>query len=676
MKMTNRFLVHLLGGLLMAHALAPCLWGESREDAAARLAAKLNPLVENHAGQVAVAVKHLTQQVGYRYQADVPFPTASLIKFPLLVATFQAIEAGDIALDDTIELHEGDKVPGSGILTAHFSEGAKLPLRDALRLMIVYSDNTATNLVIEHVGLAKTSALMESLGCPETKLNSKTYSRETSIFPERSTKYGLGSTTADDMVKLLELLQTGKLISANASQQMLALLSACQDRTKIARFLPSDVRVANKTGEVSAARTDAALLQTPSGPIAICVLTAKNEDQRWSEDNPAHVLCGDIGKIVYEHFNSKQTDQGTDARPLLGEGSNGRLVEALQRTLNARSNPSPGLTVDGDFGPATLAALLAFQKVRNLTALGEVTPETWEALGPLLTEDDPVPPPAVVNAEMLEQAPPDPVTGPPFVTCKAWVIGDPQAGHVLSGENQQQRLDPASTTKIMTGYLVAKYATEHPEVLDELVTFSQAADETAGSTSGVRAGERVTVRELLYGLLLPSGNDASVAFAEHFGDRLHPNGEGTSYDRFIAAMNQAAEELGMSQTAYRNTHGLTAVGHLTTAADLFTLASAAMKIPLFAKCVGTRQRGATVTGAEGYTRDLFWKNTNRLLRIDGYQGVKTGTTNAAGCCLVSQVERDGRARIVVVLGATSSDARYVDTRNLFRFAWQQAEAGD
>ncbi len=665
--------VQWLGPILVALFLTPGLWGESRQDSAARLAAKLKPLVQNHAGEVAVAVKHLTQQVGYRHQADVPFPTASLIKFPLLVATYQAIEAGKVSLDDMIELKDDDKVPGSGILAANFSEGAKLPLRDVLRLMIVYSDNTATNLVIDHVGLAKTSALMESLGCPETKLNSKTYNRESSIFPERSTKYGLGSTTADDMVKLLELLQTGKLISANASQQMLALLSACQDRTKIARFLPSDVRVANKTGEVSAARTDAALLQTPSGPIAICVLTAKNEDQRWSEDNPAHILCGEIGKIVYEHFNALPAAQDAAGRPLLGEGSNGRLVEALQRTLNAQSNPSPGLTVDGDFGPATLAALLAFQKSRHLTALGEVTPETWEALGPLLTEDDPVPPPAVVNAETLEHDPPDTVSGPPFVTCKAWLIGDPQTGRVIAGDHQEQRLDPASTTKIMTGYLVAKYATEHPEVLGEWVTFSEQADGTEGSTSGVRAGERVAVGELLYGLLLPSGNDASVAFAEHFGDRLHPDGEGTSYDRFIAAMNGAAEELGMSQSAYRNTHGLTAVGHLTTAADLFTLASAAMKIPLFAKCVGTRQRGATVTGAEGYTRDLFWKNTNRLLRIGGYQGVKTGTTNAAGCCLVSQGERDGRTRMVVVLGATSSDARYVDTRNLFRFAWQQAE---
>jgi D-alanyl-D-alanine carboxypeptidase (penicillin-binding protein 5/6) len=96
-----------------------------------------------------------------------------------------------------------------------------------------------------------------------------------------------------------------------------------------------------------------------------------------------------------------------------------------------------------------------------------------------------------------------------------------------------------------------------------------------------------------------------------------------------------------------------------------------LKQPEFAKRVSTLQHGATVDSVSGYRRNIVWRNTNQLLRREGYTGVKTGTTNAAGACLVSCGERDGRELIVVVLGATSSDARYTDARNLFRYAWTQ-----
>lgn len=229
---------------------------------------------------------------------------------------------------------------------------------------------------------------------------------------------------------------------------------------------------------------------------------------------------------------------------------------------------------------------------------------------------------------------------------------------------------------MMTGYLVTTLAEKQPEVLSETVVFSKRADETGGSTAGVRAGEQLSVDELLYGLLLPSGNDASVALAEHFGDRLSEASEGDSYDRFIAAMNHTAQQLGMERSSFTNTSGLPHEGHQATAADLLTLAYHAIQQPLFRKYVGTVQRGCTVVGPGGYQRNLFWRNTNQLLRTEGYQGVKTGTTNAAGSCLVSQGNRGDRSLVVVVLGATSTDARYVDSRNLYRWAWQQLGFSD
>ena len=233
----------------------------------------------------------------------------------------------------------------------------------------------------------------------------------------------------------------------------------------------------------------------------------------------------------------------------------------------------------------------------------------------------------------------------------------------------------ASTTKIMTAYVVLKLAAEQPEVLDEMLTFSKRADDTVGSAAGVRAGERLTVGELMYGLMLPSGNDASVALAEHFGRKFAKAeinlDDKQSFDRFIEQMNMTARELNMLQTNYVNPHGLTDQAHLSTAADLARLARAALEVPRFRDYVTCRQHGCEVTGIGGYQRNLKWENTNRLLSIDGYTGLKTGTTDAAGACLVSCSQRDGCELIVVLLNAANSDARYVDARNLHAFGWRK-----
>jgi D-alanyl-D-alanine carboxypeptidase (penicillin-binding protein 5/6) len=230
---------------------------------------------------------------------------------------------------------------------------------------------------------------------------------------------------------------------------------------------------------------------------------------------------------------------------------------------------------------------------------------------------------------------------------------------------------------MMTAFLVARLAEDEPQVLDEMVTFSARADKTSGSTSGVREGEKLSVGELLYGLMLPSGNDASVALAEHFGARHEAkhggnnHSEAAPYDNFIAQMNEVAEDIGMTSTHFDNPHGLPSDNHQTTARDLGRLAWHAFRLPLLREIVSTPQHGTTVDSVTGYRRNIVWRNTNQLLKIEGYDGIKTGTTGAAGNCLVSTAERNGQRLIVVVLGATSSDSRYTDTRNLFRWAWKE-----
>ena len=178
----------------------------------------------------------------------------------------------------------------------------------------------------------------------------------------------------------------------------------------------------------------------------------------------------------------------------------------------------------------------------------------------------------------------------------------------------------------------------------------------------------------MYGMMLPSGNDATVAFAEHFGDRLADEKDKkeklSSYDCFISAMNRKAAELGMKSTHFNNPHGLPSAGHQTTARDLAKLAFVAFQVPEFRKVVGTPQRGYTLDSVTGYKRNIEWKNTNQLLKIEGYDGIKTGTTGAAGSCLVSTAERDGHRLIVSILGSTSTESRYADARNLYRWAWK------
>lgn len=637
----------------------------------------IQPLIKGYEGDVAVAAYHFESDTHWSTRGDVVMPTASLIKLPIMVEAYRQAAAGKVQMNQRIELTKEDMVQGSGILTSHFSPGTTMSLRDAIRLMIVYSDNTATNLVIDAIGLPATTAAMKELGYPETQLHAKVFRRDLSIAPDRSEKYGLGSTTSKDMVKLITRLKRGELVSSEATEAMLDHLLQCDDKSRFPLLLPATVKVAHKTGSVTRVRTDAGLLMGPGCTIALCVLTDNNKDIRWTDDNAGNKLSADIAKSIYELLAPKsvELDAGAKQAKAMRIGATGDMVEALQRTLKAKLDPAGNLSVDGDFGPATEAAVKAFQKQSKIDVTGVVDEATWKSLGPLIDQEKPLPSPAIVNAEKLQLRPSDDPFGPPNVTCSAWTILDRFGGKAIAENNSDKPMHIASTTKIMTAYLVLSLAAKQSEVLDEILTFSKRADDTIGSTSGVRAGESLSIGELLYGLMLPSGNDAAVALAEHFGRRFDKSGasldDKQSFDCFIEQMNQTAHELGLMQTNYVNPHGLTDKGHLSTASDLARLAKAALELPRFRDYVSCRQHGCEVTGVGGYKRNLKWENTNRLLGIEGFLGLKTGTTDAAGACLVSCSQRDGKELIVVVLNAINSDARYVDSRNLHAYGWRK-----
>ena len=272
------------------------------------------PIAEAHKGKIAVAVKNLATGDSYQLRGDDVMPTASLIKLAVMIEAYEQAETKKVMLDETLTLKAEDKVPGAGILTIHFSDGATFPLKDAIRLMMVYSDNTATNLVLGAVGIREVNERMEKLGLKETKINAKVYKGSTtSIDKARTDKYGLGSTTANETLKLLELLHTGKVVGAGACETMLGHMKANDDKEMAVRFLPAGTVIAHKTGAVNKSRTEAGIIYVPDPadkkkkiPVAFCVLTDGNEDVRWVLDNAGQVTIAKIAKAVYDVYSTAE----------------------------------------------------------------------------------------------------------------------------------------------------------------------------------------------------------------------------------------------------------------------------------------------------------------------------------------------------------------------------------
>lgn len=279
---------------------------------AADLGEAIKPHVDGHKGKVAVAVKNLATGEAWSHNADEVMQTASLIKLAIMVEAYRQADAKTLDLGKHVTLTKDDKVQGAGILTQHFSDGATFPVRDAVRLMIVYSDNTATNLVLDQVGIKTVNETTAKLGMPETRINAKVFKGSTtSVDPERTKKYSLGSTTAKETVALLELIHAEKAASPESCKAMLGHLKANTDKELLVRFLPPGTVVAHKTGATNQVRTDAGIIYVPdaadkkkSVPVAVCVLTNENADQRWVIDNAGQVTIANIGKSVYNHFAS------------------------------------------------------------------------------------------------------------------------------------------------------------------------------------------------------------------------------------------------------------------------------------------------------------------------------------------------------------------------------------
>lgn len=260
-----------------------------------------------------------------------------------------------------------------------------------------------------------------------------------------------------------------------------------------------------------------------------------------------------------------------------------------------------------------------------------------------------------VETRVLYAGSPSAVAARPRAAAVSAILVDAQSGQVLWAKNPDEKRAIASTTKIMTAIVTLDKAE-----LDATVTVSKKASAVGEASLLLEAGEKRKVRELLYGIMLRSGNDAAEALAEYVGRGSAP--------RFLKMMNEKARMLGARRTHFNNPHGLPDPKHYSTARDLAAIASYGLKNPVFAKIVRTK-RYEMPWAKHRYRREI--ENHNKLLWRYGFaQGIKTGYTVAAGYCLVAYGKRSGAGVISVVLGESSSDSAYRDSQRLLEYGFR------
>jgi len=255
----------------------------------------LDSLVQAHRGVVGYSVVDLESGDRLSSRGDETFPTASLIKVPILVTVHDLIGKGQLSPDDRLTVLKIDKVPGSGILQ-HLHDGMVITVADAAWLMATISDNTATNLLLDRVIIRRVWDKMESLGLRNTKVHSKSFLRSSSVAMDSSVKYGLGVTTPNEMARLFELLAAGKAVSPAADSAMLRALENGDDYRTLQRFA-GNVRSARKTGLGDSVRTECSLFYLRNRVVA-CVLTRDNADTRWILDNEPNLTMARMGEAI------------------------------------------------------------------------------------------------------------------------------------------------------------------------------------------------------------------------------------------------------------------------------------------------------------------------------------------------------------------------------------------
>ncbi|HIC99725.1 MAG TPA: D-alanyl-D-alanine carboxypeptidase [Piscirickettsiaceae bacterium] len=266
--------------------------------------------------------------------------------------------------------------------------------------------------------------------------------------------------------------------------------------------------------------------------------------------------------------------------------------------------------------------------------------------GALAAETVPTPPPKPASVSI--------VPAPPSVAAKAFLLTDFDSGAILASKNPDERVEPASLTKLMTSYIVAHELNAGKIHLDDLVTISEKAWKMPGSKMFIEVGKQVPVRDLIKGMIIQSGNDATVALAEYIAG---------SEEVFVQLMNQWAKKLGMTGTHFTNSTGLPDPNHYTTARDLAILARALIR-DFPQHYAWYKEKVFTYNGIRQYNRNkLLWQDPS----VDG---IKTGHTESAGYCLVASAKRNDMRLISILLGADSARKRISESQKLLNYGFR------
>ncbi len=265
------------------------------------LDATIQSVIAGFKGKVWIYAKNLDTGRDYALRADEPVRTASTIKLPIMATVFQHVAQGKVKWDDEIILTKEKKKGGSGILF-EFSDNTRLDLRSALHLMIVVSDNSATNLVLDKVPADSVNEFMATLGLKQTLSLRKVFGGgEAKAYADPANKpFGLGKSSPRDMVRLLEMLGKGEVVSKEASAEMIAILKRQQLKDGLWRGVPDNISTASKSGALDALRSDVGIIYSPNGRIAMAITVDEMPLVAYNQENPGLALIWKLSQVLQD----------------------------------------------------------------------------------------------------------------------------------------------------------------------------------------------------------------------------------------------------------------------------------------------------------------------------------------------------------------------------------------
>jgi beta-lactamase class A len=269
---------------------------------------RVQTAIQGFPGSVSLYAKNLDTGASYELRADAPVPTASTIKLPIMVELFAEEEERRLDWNQKLELSDQDKVSGSGVLT-ELSGGDLLTIRDLMHLMIVVSDNTATNMILDRIGGNAVNQRMVQLGLKQTAVMRKIMQSKPESFTDEGRKpgneqWGTGRSCPRDMVILLEKLYRGQLVSKAASEEMITVLKRQRDLQGVGRKMRGikDGVVASKTGALDHLRSEVAIVYSPHGAVAMAITVNNIPVVDYGVDNPGNLLISQLSQILVEEL--------------------------------------------------------------------------------------------------------------------------------------------------------------------------------------------------------------------------------------------------------------------------------------------------------------------------------------------------------------------------------------